>query len=191
MEKHRSQRDWDVHFMKEARLWSEMSKCLSRKVGAVLVKNNRIIATGYNGPPSNIPHCDYRIVDMATRSAPYVNYFVDDKCPRRRLGYESGEGMEHCVAVHSEINPIIQAAKGGVSTVGATLYCYCGTPCINCTKEIVQAGISRVVCLGRSGSSVVKKDNDHPQKKDYNFPLAEQLYELAGVSLDVIGEEEL
>lgn len=184
MEKHRKQRGWDLHFMKEAKLWMGMSKCLSRKIGAILVKDNHVIATGYNGAPRGIPHCDYRDDD-----GNYVNHHVSDKCPRRRMGYKSGEGLQFCVAVHAELNPILQAARMGISTVGAILYCYCGTPCLNCTKEIIQAGIKRVVCLGKSGSTnVLIKDGDNPTKKEYNFPLSEKLFELAGVQLDVITE---
>lgn len=180
--------------MKEAKLWMDMSKCLSRKIGTVLVKDNRVIATGYNGPPSGVPHCDHRMVNVANMSAPYTDHFVEDKCPRQRLGFKSGVGMEHCPAVHAEINPILQAAKSNVSTVGATLYCFCGTPCINCAKEIIQAGIKRVVCLARSGDinwDTPIKDGDSPAKKEYNFPLSEQLFKLAEVQLDVIREEEL
>lgn len=192
MEKHRTQKEWDLHFMREAKLWSEMSKCLSRHVGAVLVKNKRVIGTGYNGPPSGIPHCDYREIDVSTRIAPYTNHFVDNKCPRQRLGYGSGEGLENCPAVHAEINPILQAARFGTSTVGSTLYCYCGTPCHNCAKEIIQAGIIRVVCLGKSGTSFAPvKDGDSPNKKGYNFPLSERLFMLSGIQLDVIKENEI
>ena len=186
MEKHRSQKDWDLHFMREAKLWSYMSKCLSRKIGSVLVKDNRVIATGYNGPPSGVPHCDTR-----SDYGSYSDVFVSNECPRRRLGFGSGEGMQYCVAVHSEINPIMQAARIGISTVYSTLYCYCGTPCINCAKEIIQAGIVRVVCLGKAGSGVVSKDNDNPTKKDYNFPLSEELFNIANVKLDVIKEENI
>ena len=186
MEKHRNQSHWDLHFMREAKLWAEMSKCFSRHIGTILVKDNHIIATGYNGPPKGIPHCDHR-----DGCGMYVESVIVEVCPRRRMGYKSGEGMEHCVAVHAEINPILQAARMGISTTGTTLYCYCGTPCINCAKEIIQAGIKRVVCLGKSGSSHVKKDNDSPEKKLYNFPLSERLFELANVTLDVISEEKL
>jgi len=186
MKRHRTQEEWDIHFMRESRLWSYMSKCLSRKIGTVLVRDNRIIATGYNGPPSGIPHCDYRN-DFGI----YTNKNFADSCPRQRMGYKSGEGLQFCPAIHAEINPILQAAKSHVSTVGATLYCYCGTPCINCAKEIVQAGIKRVVCLGKSGSSLINKDNDGPHKKKYNFSLSEKLFELAGVKFDVVGEDKL
>jgi len=187
MEEHTSQREWDIHFMREAKLWMGRSKCLSRKIGAVLVKDKHVIATGYNGPPSGVPHCDYR-----DDKGNYTYAHVSDECPRRRMGFPSGEGMEHCVAVHAEINPIMQAAREGRSTVGATLYAYCGTPCVNCMKEIIQAGIKRIVCLGRAGSSYAPlKDGDNPTKKDYNFPLSEQICKIAGVQLDVLTEEEI
>lgn len=199
MDNHTSQKKWDIHFMKEAKLWMERSKCLSRQIGAVLVQGKHVIATGFNGPPSGIPHCDYRIVDVAKISAPYSNNIeLDggpfDTCPRQRLGFKSGEGMEHCVAIHAEINPIMQAAKTGVPTNGATLYAYCGTPCINCSKEIINAGIKRVVCLAKSGDrnwDTPIKDGDNPDKIGYNFALSEKILELAGVQLDVITEEEI
>ena len=189
MEKHRTQKEWDIHFMQEARLWMGMSKCLSRKIGAVLVQNKRVIGTGYNGPPKDVVHCDYR-----DDNGKYTDHVVAEVCPRQRMGFKSGEGLEHCPAVHAEINPIMQAARTGTPTVGATLYCYCGTPCINCTKEIIQAGIKRVVCLGKSGDinwDTPIKDGDNPAKKEYNFPLSEKLFMLAGVQLDVIYEEEI
>ena len=196
MKEQTSQKEWDIHFMKEAKLWMGRSKCLSRHIGAVLVQGKSVIATGYNGPPSGVPHCDRRDdtgrymeegVVLATSDGEHVN-----TCPRQRMGFKSGEGMEHCVAVHAEINPIMQAAREGRSTVGATLYAYCGTPCVNCMKEIIQAGIKRIVCLGKSGSSYAPiKDGDNPTKKDYNFPLSEQLCEVAGIQLDVISEEDI
>ena len=203
MEKHTSQRKWDLHFMKEARLWMERSKCLSRQIGAVLVQGKHsIIASGYNGPPMGVPHCDCRddsgnYVSEGTmlRTVEPNGVFGNDPvttCPRQRMGFKSGEGMEHCVAIHAEINPIMQAAREGRSTVGATLYAYCGTPCVNCMKEIIQAGIKRIVCLGKSGSSYAPiKDGDNPAKKEYNFPLSEQICILAGIQLDVISEEDI
>jgi dCMP deaminase len=161
--------------MREAKLWAERSKCLSRPIGAVLVQGKNVIATGFNGPASGLPHCDYR-----DDQGNYTDHSVVDKCPRQRMGFKSGEGMEHCVAIHAEINPIMQAARMGLSTKGATLYAYCGVPCLNCTKEIIQAGIKRVVCL--------KKEQSGAQ---YNFPLAEKLYELAGVVVNKLTEEEI
>ena len=171
-----------------------MSKCLSRKIGTVLVRNKQVIGTGYNGPPRDVPHCDHRIIDVANRNAPYTDNFVEDKCPRQRMGYKSGEGMELCPAVHAEVNPIMQAARMGTPTDGATLYCYCGTPCKDCAKEIIQSGVKRVVCLARSGDidwDTPIKDGDNPAKRGYNFPLSQRMFELAGVKLDVITDKEI
>ncbi len=184
MEEHTKQHEWDIHFMKEAKLWSERSKCLSRNIGSVLVKNNRVLGTGYNGPPSGVPHCDHRVVDVETSTAPYVGYVVEDTCPRHRLGFPSGEGMRLCPAVHAEINPIIQAAREGRSTIGSTLYCYCGIPCKDCMKEIVQAGVKRIVCL-------TKTEQKMANGKDYNFYLSEELARLGGVEITTIEEEEI
>jgi len=178
----------DIFYMREAKLWSERSQCLSRHVGTVLVRDGRIISAGANGPSSGIPRCEYRD-DKGQYNLQQNPELV---CPRKRMGFKSGEGTEHCVAVHAEINSIMQAARMGISTKGTTLYCYCGTPCKDCTKEIIQSGIKRVVCLGKSGSTFAPiKDGDNPNKKDYNFPIAERLFELAGVQLDVISEEEV
>jgi len=176
------QLDRDKYFMRHAKLFAEQSKCLSRKIGAVLVKDYHVISMGCNGPPFNIPPCNYR-----DDNGNYTNKKVSDRCPRQRMGFNSGEGMEHCVAVHGELYPILQTAKlGGVSTEDTTLYAFCWTPCINCTKEIINAGIKRVVCLGRNGPIVTQG-----VKSDYNFPLAEKLFELSGVKLDVIREEDI
>lgn len=143
MEKHTSQYEWDLHFMREAKLWMERSKCLSRKVGAILVKDNHILSAGYNGAPKGVPHCDYR-----DDSGKYTDHFVSNICPRQRMGFKSGDGLEHCVAIHGEINPILQAARLGIPIDGTTLYCFCNVPCIVCSKEIINAGVERVVCLG-------------------------------------------
>lgn len=190
MDKHTSRHKWDLHFMKEAKLWMGRSKCLSRQIGTVLVQSKHIIASGYNGPPKGVPHCDYR--DDEGNYGYEIS--LSSTCPRQRMGFKSGEGMEYCVAIHAEINPIMQAAKMGISTNGATLYCYCGTPCIYCSKEIINAGIKRVVCLAKSGDKnwdTPIKDGDNPDKAGYNFSLSEKILELAGVKLEVITEEEI
>lgn len=127
--------DWDTYFMHIAKVVGEKSHCYSRQIGSVLVKNNRIIATGYNGPPSGVAHCETR------------NPNNEKECPRRLKGFKSGEGLEWCNACHSEVNCVLQAARIGYSTEGSTLVCHCPTPCLNCTKELINAGIERVVCL--------------------------------------------
>lgn len=115
-----------IQIAKSIALWS---KCGSRKIGSVLVKENRIIATGYNGASTKVNLCQ------------------NNKCRRKEAGYKSGEGLELCPAVHSEVNTILQCALLGISSKDSTLYCYCGFPCSNCLKEIINAGITRIVCL--------------------------------------------
>lgn len=175
---------WDLHFMREAKLWSSMSKCLSRQIGAVLVKENRVIATGYNGPPSKVMHCDYRDDSGKYRDESKVHWYRPEslirsipECPRQRMGYKSGEGLEHCPAVHAEINPILQCAKFGIPMDGATLYCYCNIPCIACAKEIINSGIKRVVCLGTEEYQNGIKSMD--------------LFNMANVKVDTIDEHML
>lgn len=117
---------WDQYFMDITRLVATRSSCLRRQVGAVLVKERNILATGYNGVPSGITHC---------QSA---------GCLRERLNVPSGERHELCRGLHAEQNAIIQAAKHGTNINGATLYCTT-MPCIICTKMIINAGITTVV----------------------------------------------
>jgi dCMP deaminase len=117
---------WDEYFMEIARLVVSRSTCLRRQVGAVLVKDKKILATGYNGAPSGLPHC------------------LDIGCLRDELKIPSGERHELCRGLHAEQNAIIQAAYYGVSIKGATLYCT-NLPCIICTKMLINAGIQRVV----------------------------------------------
>lgn len=114
----------DDYFMKIAEVVASISTCLRRKAGAVLVKDKRILSTGYNGVPKGLPHCE------------------ETGCPRKN--YASGTHHELCRAVHSEQNAIVQAAIHGVSIEGATLYCT-HKPCTLCTKMLINAGIERVV----------------------------------------------
>lgn len=120
---------WDKRFMEVARLVSSWASCYQqeRKIGAVIVKEKRIMTTGYNGAPAGVKTCVER-----------------GECLRKRLGIESGTRHELCYAIHAEQNAIIQAAKLGVSIEGATLYCT-HQPCIICAKMIVNSGIGRIV----------------------------------------------
>ncbi len=120
---------WDVRFMETARLVATWASCYQpeRKIGAVIVKNKRILTTGYNGAPAGIKTCMER-----------------GECMRRKLGIASGTHHELCYAIHAEQNAIIQAAKLGVSIDGATLYCT-HQPCVICAKIIINSGITRVV----------------------------------------------
>lgn len=119
----------DLQFMRMARCVSERSKCSSRQVGAVLVKDGSIVSEGFNGSSRGISLCQ-------DRSQP---------CRRREMGFKSGEGLEVCPAVHGEMNCIVQAARNGVATLGTTMYCWCPMPCKWCMSIIINAGVSRLV----------------------------------------------
>ncbi len=123
--------NWDEYFMQMAELTAKRSTCLRRQVGAVIVKDKHIIATGYNGAPKGLPHCEEL-----------------GGCLREKLGVPSGERHELCRALHAEQNAIIQAATLAQSIEGATIY-VTHQPCIICAKMIINAGIKRVVI--RSG----------------------------------------
>ena len=120
---------WDARFMELAWVISNWASCFrkGRKIGCVIVKNKRIVTTGYNGAPAGIKTCVER-----------------GECLRKKLGIASGTKHELCYAIHAEQNAIIQAAKLGVSIEGATLYCT-HQPCIICAKMIVNSGIERIV----------------------------------------------
>jgi len=117
---------WDEYFIDIAELVSRRSTCLRRSVGAVIVKNRRILSTGYNGAPTGLRHCR------------------EVGCIRERLDIPSGERHELCRGLHAEQNAIIQAALHGVSVKGAALYCT-NHPCIICSKMIINAGIINII----------------------------------------------
>ena len=118
--------DWDSYFMMIAGVAALRSTCLRRKVGAVIVRENHIISTGYNGAPKGLPHCG------------------EVGCLRTKLGIPSGERHEICRGSHAEMNAIAQAAAVGTSTAGATIYCT-HEPCSFCTKAMINAGVKRLV----------------------------------------------
>ena len=123
-------KSWDEYFMEIADIVKTRSTCLRRQVGAVIVKDNRIIPTGYNGAPSGPMHCS----DMGY-------------CEREKLNIPSGQRHELCRALHAEQNAIIQTSHMGVSTNGATLYVTL-QPCVICGKMAVNAGIVKIVYKG-------------------------------------------
>jgi dCMP deaminase len=116
---------WEDYFMQIAQVVSTRSTCLRRQVGAVLVKNRQILATGYNGVPRGIRHCEER------------------GCLRDELGIPSGERQELCRGLHAEQNAIIQAAYHGVAVNGAELFSTL-QPCVTCAKTLINAGIVTV-----------------------------------------------
>ena len=120
---------WDDYFLDIAELVAKRATCVRRRVGAILVRDRRILATGYNGAPSGLRHC------------------LEIGCLRERQHIPSGERHELCRGLHAEQNAIIQAALHGVSVKGATLYCT-NRPCIICAKMIINAGIVRIVVGG-------------------------------------------
>ena len=130
--------DWDTYFMDMAKLASRRSSCLRRAVGAVLVKDRRLLATGYNGVPSGVTHCEVT------------------GCLRDKLKVPSGERHELCRGLHAEQNAIIQAAYHGVSIRGAHLYCT-NLPCIICAKMLINAGVRRVVYLEGYADSLAQE----------------------------------
>ncbi|MBC7958229.1 MAG: cytidine/deoxycytidylate deaminase family protein [Vallitaleaceae bacterium] len=120
---------WDQYFMNIVELVKERSTCLRREVGAVIVKDKRILTTGYNGAPAGCAHCS------------------EVGCMRETLNIPSGERHELCRASHAEQNAIVQAAMYGVSIKDSTIY-VTAHPCVICTKLIINAGILRVVYKG-------------------------------------------
>jgi len=189
---------WTKKYLKLARtLADDNDACYSRKIGVVLVsKHNRIISLGYNGAAEKVPHPD---------SAEYLTYMWeelltgDDKnflklqkvnnleqfleayegkkvCPRRIMGVPSGERLDLCPCAHAERNALASANQSGVSTVGSTMYCYCGVPCHECAIQIIQAKIAKVVCLQTAA--------------DYSKS-SRGLFRMAGVNLEQVKEKEI
>jgi dCMP deaminase len=120
-----SRPSWSEYFMAITRLVARRSTCLRRHVGAILVKEKRILATGYNGAPAGLKHCE------------------EVGCLREDSSIPSGERHELCRGLHAEQNAIIQAAYHGISIKGSTLYCT-NKPCVICTKMLINAGIEEI-----------------------------------------------
>jgi len=116
---------WPEYFMRIAHMVAERSTCLRRKVGAVAVKDKRMLATGYNGVPAGISHC------------------LDVGCLREKLGIPSGQRHELCRGLHAEQNVIIQAATYGVNISGSDIFCTT-QPCLICTKMLINCGVKNI-----------------------------------------------
>lgn len=117
---------WEQYFLDIASLVARRSTCKRRGVGAVLVSDRRLLATGYNGAPSGLKHC------------------LEVGCLREELHIPSGQRHELCRGLHAEQNAIIQAALHGVSIKGSTLYCT-NHPCIICAKMLINAGVVEII----------------------------------------------
>jgi dCMP deaminase len=122
-----SRPSWHEYFMQITELVGTRATCLRRKVGAVIVRDRRILTTGYNGPPQNITHCEDR-----------------GGCLRDELNIPSGQRMELSRAIHAEQNAIIQAAKVGISIQDSTLY-VTTHPCFTCAKMLINAGVKKII----------------------------------------------
>ena len=129
---------WDEYFLEVAHLVAKRATCLRRLVGAVLVKDKKILATGYNGAPSGLIHC------------------FDIGCIREKLKIPSGQRHELCRGLHAEQNVILQAALYGVSTKGSTLY-LTNQPCVICAKMLINAGIKEIVIADGYPDDLAKK----------------------------------
>ncbi len=139
--------DWDQYFMEIAEIIKKRSTCIRRQVGAIIVKDNRILSTRYNGAPKGLKHC------------------YETGCLRSNLSIPSGERHELCRGLHAEQNAIIQAAVFGTAIEGATIYTTL-SPCVLCTKMIINAGIKRIVL-----------------REDYNDPLSISMLEESGIEV--------
>ena len=146
---------WDDYFLGVAELISRRSTCLRRKVGAIIVKERRILSTGYNGAPAGLPHCD------------------QVGCLRRKRRIPAGERHELCRGLHAEQNAIIQAALYGVSIKNATIYAT-HHPCSVCAKMIINAGLNRIVIAkgypDKMASQMLKQAGISVEKMKKFFP---------------------
>lgn len=121
-----SRPSWDEYFMSLAEQVETRTTCLRRPVGSVIVKDRRILATGYNGVPSGLRHCS------------------ETGCLRQQMGVPSGQRHEICRGLHAEQNAIIQAAKHGINIQGASIY-ITTQPCAVCAKMLINAGITEII----------------------------------------------
>ena len=120
---------WNEYFMRITEDVSSRAICVKRKVGAIIVKDNHILATGYNGAPKGFEHC------------------TEDTCIRKQMSVPSGQRHELCRGLHAEQNAIIQAAVQGVKIEGGTMFCTY-QPCVICVKMMINAGIKKLIYSG-------------------------------------------
>jgi dCMP deaminase len=152
--------EWDEWYLELCQVVAKKSQCLSRKIGAILVRDKAVVSQGYNGPPRGVQTCDQRwwndenlkkLAGFDKMSDPSFTIKwstkLEGKCPRYvpELGFKSGQGLEWCVAGHAERNALINAARAGIKTKGCKMYMDCGVPCTPCLVEIINAGIEEII----------------------------------------------
>ena len=159
--------EWDEWYHELCTVVAKKSQCLSRKIGAILVRDKAVVSQGYNGPPRGVQTCDKRwLNDRTLRDfilektdnqkefryiAPKGKFYEEHlkgKCPRYvpEMGFKSGEGLEWCVAGHAERNAIVNSARLGLHALkGTKIYMTCGVPCTPCLIEIINAGINEII----------------------------------------------
>jgi dCMP deaminase len=160
-------------YLRMARFVAEdQNPCYSRHVGAVIVDPviNKIVGTGYNGPPKNVPHCDSKehlkevvwpqlnqhevsLIEMKPlTNEEFIEKYADCKtCPRKLIKAGPGERLELCSCAHAEANAIVNASQ---NLCGCYMFCWCPLPCVECSKLIINSGITRIYC--------------YKEKKDYS-----------------------
>ena len=142
---------WDTYFHGICEAVASKSSCLSRKIGAILVRDRSIVSTGFNGPSRGIPHCGHDrlmkdpILSKLVIAPLSARKMIQETCPRKLMNIPSGEGMQWCPAQHAEENVISNAARLGVSTINTTLYMNCIIPCKNCFGTLINAGVVEIV----------------------------------------------
>lgn len=142
-------KDWNNYFLTICEAVASHSKCKSRQVGAILVRDRSIVSTGYNGPPRGVPHCgegrlelDYYLQNRIYKT---IDPPVEEKeCPRQRMGFGSGDGLDYCIEAHAEQNCIASAARMGVNTLNSTIFMNTNIPCKTCLAILINAGISDI-----------------------------------------------
>ena len=149
---------WDEYFLRLAKDVSTRSNCCRRKVGAVIVKDNHIVATGYNGTPAKTTNC------------------FDGGCPRCNGEHNTGEKLDECLCVHAEQNAICQASKHGNCIDGGKIYVTC-SPCLTCLKLIINSGIKEVIF-----GEWYRQFNDQEKKLVEESGIKVKMYESAVIS---------
>jgi len=148
----------DYYHLSCCELASEKSNCHSRKIGAILIANDGTTLSSYNGPPDGVPECkerylsDHILIDELKNKSiskdDILDAYTNEICPRKLLGFKSGEGLEWCNAIHAEKRCILLATKMGINVKGATLYINTEiSPCTQCLGACIEVGIKEVVVI--------------------------------------------